>query len=326
MSNQRWTMPRNVKNMVALAQSFDAGPEPVVNGILWTEMHKYSDADRHRITVETRGPNAWVIFNGCMVLNTYGEWEYEASPSNREDDFKERTRFSTAMEAISIANHFRERVTKGVICKNPEKISGAEYASWQTSDQYKIFRAIVIAYAAHRGQFRKFSEGDPTPYITHPEKVANSVEAWLYKGAKNNYDHTKMVMAAWLHDVVEDCAVKFTKEINDLSPDVYKLVMELTNPSKSHPKLRRAERKKMDREHLATVSPEAKVIKLIDRLSNLMEIYDQPAEPDFKLLYANESELLLPYLQGSDTEKLECELSTWIKKIQMMMKVDYILG
>jgi (p)ppGpp synthase/HD superfamily hydrolase len=52
--------------------------------------------------------------------------------------------------------------------------------------------AKFIAYAAHRGQFR--SDG-VTPYITHPEAVANSFP-------ENNVKERAL---AWLHDVLEDC-------------------------------------------------------------------------------------------------------------------------
>lgn len=53
--------------------------------------------------------------------------------------------------------------------------------------QLEIARQIAIE--AHKGQFRR---DGVTPYITHPEAVANAVS-----------DAAKPV--AWLHDVLEDC-------------------------------------------------------------------------------------------------------------------------
>lgn len=53
--------------------------------------------------------------------------------------------------------------------------------------QIEIAREIAIK--AHKGQFRR---DGVTPYITHPEAVANAVS-----------DAAKP--AAWLHDVLEDC-------------------------------------------------------------------------------------------------------------------------
>lgn len=104
-------------------------------------------------------------------------------------------------------------------------------------------------------------------------------------------------------------------EMQRLDAEAYALVVELTNPSKKRPDLRRADRKQMDREHLAHVSWLAKVIKLIDRRSNLMEMADQPAEPDFKRLYARESEALLPYLTSPDTQGLETEYMVWVRHL-----------
>ncbi len=54
----------------------------------------------------------------------------------------------------------------------------------------QLRKAIKLATKAHKGQNRKFGEGEA--YITHPEAVADAIEG---KNAK---------AVAWLHDVVED--------------------------------------------------------------------------------------------------------------------------
>jgi len=51
------------------------------------------------------GPALWKVtdsIGGCC-LNKSGEWEWEPSPSNREDDFLARCRFATARDAIGAA-------------------------------------------------------------------------------------------------------------------------------------------------------------------------------------------------------------------------------
>ena len=53
--------------------------------------------------------------------------------------------------------------------------------------------AKFIAYAVHKGQFRNDKK---TPYITHPEAVANSFPK----------DAVQERAVAWLHDVLEDCS------------------------------------------------------------------------------------------------------------------------
>lgn len=289
-------------------------------------MDKFKDGDRYHLFVEYRGPKSWAITDHGSNLNRSGEWEYEPSNSNKTDDFLARCRYGSPREALEIANHFRTRVTDWSLTAKEEKLSRDpcgqfiyDYFAWDGSEDHRIFKAIALAYYAHRehpnGGYRKF---DPVPYICHPQTVADQTEAWVRRN--NHTDRVRLVSAAWLHDVVEDCPESFVEEIRQLDPAVLALVMELTNPSKQRPDLKRAERKKMDRDHLVHVSPEAKVIKLIDRRANLMEIAGQPADPTFKLLYANESELLLEALRSPETKDLEYELEVWIKHIQHSMK------
>ena len=57
--------------------------------------------------------------------------------------------------------------------------------------------ASSIARKAHDGQFRR---DGVTPYITHPEAVAKSLEG----------EHPDVIAAAWLHDVLEDTEVGFS--------------------------------------------------------------------------------------------------------------------
>ena len=156
---------------------------------------------------------------------------------------------------------------------------------------------ILLAYCAHEGQKRKYGGGD---YILHPSQVFDRINWWRRDLPLDQW--LRMGKAAWLHDVIEDCpntphfAIKSTA-----GEDVYNLVLELTNPSKGS-KLRRAERKKMDREHLKTVSWEAKVIKFFDRSCNLHDL-EGCQEKDFLALYCDESqalwdEVFAPYREG----------------------------
>jgi len=149
-----------------------------------------------------------------------------------------------------------------------------------------IERAMAFAEEAHKGQVRKYNG---QPYFTHPARVAKRLE--------NLGFWPEMVAAGYLHDVVEDCGVKI-EEIRSLFGDkVADLVLGLTNPSKGL-KASRAERKKIDREHLATQTKNVKIIKLVDRIDNIREMND--ADTDFKLLYAKETLLLIPCLYSSN--------------------------
>ena len=168
----------------------------------------------------------------------------------------------------------------------------------------KLFRAMNLAHEAHEGQYRKYTNA---PYIVHPQEVYSAV-AW----SRSLPEHQWLLMgkAAWLHDVLEDCP-QITKEriIAETDEETYNLVFELTNPSKGV-KASRAVRKQMDRDHLRTVSWEAKIIKLHDRIVNLRDMEKCP-EKDFLALYAKESRQLLDCIKDAD-EKLAERLLGWI--------------
>lgn len=69
--------------------------------------------DPHAITVEWRGGDTWAITPGPgwspgrVWCEATQEWEWEPSPSNREDDFIARTRY-TEKTALAIASRIVE--------------------------------------------------------------------------------------------------------------------------------------------------------------------------------------------------------------------------
>ncbi len=156
-----------------------------------------------------------------------------------------------------------------------------------------IIDAARFAKQCHAGQVRKYSG---RPYITHPIRVAGRV-------ATHPLATEPLVAAAFLHDVVEDCDVPLSAIETRFGPTVVSYVDQLTNPTWEDG-IPRSERKRRDRDRIATISNECKMVKLIDRIDNLHEI---DLTSDFARLYANESLLLLEVLLGIDGE-LESEL------------------
>lgn len=164
-----------------------------------------------------------------------------------------------------------------------------------------------LAHEAHEGQFRKFT-GEP--YIVHPKQVHDKVAVFCESKKLPEEKKQLMKRSSWLHDVEEDCPqISHERIVSETDIETLNLVLELTNPSKGS-KEPRAVRKKMDRDHLATVSWEAKVIKLCDRIVNLSDMQKCP-DKSFIALYAKESRALLEVLRGTDQE-LELELLTAI--------------
>lgn len=161
-----------------------------------------------------------------------------------------------------------------------------------------LARAEALARRAHEGQERDDGGG---PYILHPERVAKRLAARFPADPA-------LAAAAWCHDVIEDCpAISATELIAAIGDDAMSLVREVTNPSKQHPDLPRAERKRMDREHIAVISQRAKLIKLADRADNLREGATCP-DKAWIATYVGESRALAAVLTGTDPI-LEAELA-----------------
>jgi len=167
-------------------------------------------------------------------------------------------------------------------------------------------RAIEFATKSHEGQFRKWGEGKPEPYIMHPLRVLEHCKFFT--------SDQDTLAAAVLHDTVEDCSEVTLPQIKTMfGTNVALLVWELTNPSKSFPELRRSERKAMDRYHIAEASAEAQMIKACDRIDNLRSMKVAPL--DFVKIYTRESQLLSEVLRNISDELHE-QLITAIEDCQ----------
>lgn len=79
--------------------------------------------------------------------------------------------------------------------------------------------AIALAVKAHEGQTRMDGK---TPYIMHPFAVMNILTEMGYTGSD------KLLAAAVLHDVLEDCGAEYDAIISQLDPTVHLWVSCLT--------------------------------------------------------------------------------------------------
>lgn len=170
-----------------------------------------------------------------------------------------------------------------------------------------ILEAAQFAAAVHSDQFRRFSK---LPYVTHLIRVAGRVS--ITKSPI--YVTDNIVAAAWLHDTIEDQPDKVDEQLlkDKFGPYVAKLVVELTNTSKiTHPEASRADRKELDHQRMAGVSIVAKVLRLEDRIDNMVELHADARwnfeASKFLPLYQKETLQLLDVLVGT-SEELEKEL------------------
>ena len=127
-----------------------------------------------------------------------------------------------------------------------------------------VLKAAERAAHWHTGQRRKGAAQEP--YINHLLEVARLVAEATGGGDVN------LVLAALLHDVVEDQEVSRATVAQEFGEDVAGLVMEVTD-DKSLPK---DERKRLQVAHAPDMSPRAALLKLADKTSNLLALAISP--------------------------------------------------
>jgi (p)ppGpp synthase/HD superfamily hydrolase len=128
-----------------------------------------------------------------------------------------------------------------------------------------VMRAADAAARWHVHQRRKGSAQEP--YINHLLEVAS-----LVTQATDGTD-TDAVIAALLHDAIEDQEVPAETIASEFGKHVADLVMEVTD-DKSLPK---DVRKRKQVENAPKKSREAKIIKLADKISNVRAVVNSPA-------------------------------------------------
>jgi len=127
-------------------------------------------------------------------------------------------------------------------------------------DIVRVAKAIDFAAREHSPQRRKGAAAEP--YVNHLAEVAALV-AEATQGADAN-----LVIAAYLHDTIEDCEVPYEILLAEFGKDVADLVREVTDDKN----LLKTERKRLQVEHARSATPRAKHIKLADKISNLNSI------------------------------------------------------
>ena len=146
----------------------------------------------------------------------------------------------------------------------------------------ELHRAINMAVLWHHGQDRKYSE---LPYIVHPLRVMSLVRTVT--------DDESMLIAAVLHDVVEDTLVTIDTIEQLFGARVAELVGWLTDVSVPEDGNRKA-RKAIDAQHTADAPADAQTIKLADLIDNTRSIMQ--SDPDFARVYMAEKDRLLAVL------------------------------
>jgi GTP diphosphokinase / guanosine-3',5'-bis(diphosphate) 3'-diphosphatase len=147
-----------------------------------------------------------------------------------------------------------------------EPLFHAVRASHPKADLRPLAAAYEVAEECHRGQFR----GSGDPYITHPLAVTVIL-------AELGMDVTTLI-AALLHDTVEDTPLTLTDVRDQFGDDVAALVDGVTKLDKV--KLGEAAEAETIRKMVVAMArdPRVLVIKLADRMHNMRTLHHVPPE------------------------------------------------
>ena len=140
-------------------------------------------------------------------------------------------------------------------------------------DLEQVRAAYRFADQAHLGQIRNSGE----PYITHPIAVATQCAEWKLDA--------QALMAALLHDSMEDCGVTKTELIERFGSPVAELVDGLTKLDKLHFNTREENQAESFRKMLLAMARDVRVIliKLADRTHNMRTLSEAPREKWFRI-------------------------------------------
>ncbi len=153
--------------------------------------------------------------------------------------------------------------------------SAASFAALMTKIQYletadieQVRSAYRFADVAHLGQKRKNGE----PYITHPIAVAAECASWKLDA--------QALMAALLHDTIEDCGIEKREILERFGSAVAELVDGLTKLEKLEFSTREQKQSESFRKMLLAMARDVRVIlvKLADRTHNMRTLGDVPRE------------------------------------------------
>lgn len=179
----------------------------------------------------------------------------------------------------------------------------------------KLLQATKFAAEKHTKQRRK--DANATPYINHPIEVA---EHLVRIGGITDEE---ILIAALLHDTIEDTDTTFGEITHIFGINVANLVLECTDDKS----LAKSERKKLQIINAPHKSFGAKIIKIADKTCNLMSIISDPPlnwGHKQRLDYVLWSEQVVQGLLGVNRALDSAALSTiTLAKEKLSENIDY---
>jgi (p)ppGpp synthase/HD superfamily hydrolase len=156
-----------------------------------------------------------------------------------------------------------------------------------------ILKALRFSAEKHSDQRRKNAKA--SPYINHPIQVTETL--WTVGEVRD----VTLLVAAILHDTIEDTDTTPDEIREKFGEDVLALVLEVTD-DKSLPK---QTRKQLQVEHALHKSHNAKLLKIADKISNVEDIINSPPKDwslEEKREYLLWSERVVAGMRGTNSQ------------------------
>jgi guanosine-3',5'-bis(diphosphate) 3'-pyrophosphohydrolase len=152
-----------------------------------------------------------------------------------------------------------------------------------------LVQAVAFAADKHRNQRRKDAEA--SPYINHPIALANVL------ANEGGVQDVTVLCAAVLHDTIEDTETTADELRALFGEQVASVVLEVTDDKS----LEKSVRKQRRIAHAPHISPQAQLVKLADKISNLRDILASPPadwSPERKQAYVDWAANVVAGLRG----------------------------
>jgi (p)ppGpp synthase/HD superfamily hydrolase len=150
----------------------------------------------------------------------------------------------------------------------------------------KFWEAITYAFSKY-GNLKRKSGG--LPYVVHPIRVALIIRAAGY----SEFDNWELYVAALFHDLLEDTDISFEDLEQRFGNRIAKIVSELTKPVGVN--------KDTWLQSFDIASKESKIIKMADRIDNLMDMDLINWDLEKKKTYAKQGLLIIEKCGNADS-------------------------
>src|ERR1700691_1888877 len=124
----------------------------------------------------------------------------------------------------------------------------------------------ALAFAAHKHRDQRRKDQEASPYINHPIALADVIVN------EGGVDDATALAAAILHDTIEDTETTAEELEREFGTAITEAVLAVSDDET----LEKAERKRLQIEHAASLTRTAKLVKLADKICNVRDVANSP--------------------------------------------------